>query len=125
MNAIASEKMPETVSAGAAPSAVNSQKNNSIAPVPPDPVFVLAPRSFSSIVATMLGQHPQMYGVPELELFAAETMGEWWELCTGATFPRAECVARGTAKPRRAVELTGRRAGISSESARGRAAIWL
>ena len=54
MNAIASEKMPETVSAGAAPSAVNSQKNNSIAPVPPDPVFVLAPRSFSSIVATML-----------------------------------------------------------------------
>jgi len=99
MDPIASEKMPEAVSAGAAPSAVNSQKNNSTAPVPPDPVFVLAPpRSFSSIVATMLGQHPQMYGMPELELFAAETMGEWWELCTGATFPRAHGALRAVAE---------------------------
>ena len=46
------------------------------------PVFVLAPpRSFSSVVSTMLGQHPQMYGLPELELFAAGTVGEWWKLC--------------------------------------------
>ena len=44
-----------------------------------DPLFILAPhRSFTSIVCTMLGQHPQMYGVPELNLFVTETMAEWW-----------------------------------------------
>ena len=63
------------------------------------PVFVLAPpRSFSSIVSTMLGQHPQMYGLPELELFAAETVREWWELCAGATFPRAHGALRAVAE---------------------------
>src|SRR5215831_16410513 len=46
------------------------------------PLFILAaPRSFTSVVCTMLGQHPQMYGLPELHLFGAETMGEWWEIC--------------------------------------------
>ena len=29
----------------------------------------------------MIGQHPQMYALPELHLFAAETMQEWWMLC--------------------------------------------
>ena len=63
------------------------------------PVFVLAlPRSFSSIVSTMLGQHPQMYGLPDLELFAAETVGEWWELCAEATFPRAHGALRAVAE---------------------------
>jgi Sulfotransferase family len=63
------------------------------------PVFVLAPpRSFSSIVSTMLGQHPQMYGLPNLELFAAETVGEWWELCAEATFPRAHGALRAVAE---------------------------
>ncbi len=63
------------------------------------PVFVLAPPlSFSSIVATMLGQHPQMYGLPKLELFAAETVGEWWELCGDATFPRAHGALRAVAE---------------------------
>ncbi len=43
------------------------------------PLFVLAPpRSFTSLVSTMLGQHPQMYGFPELNLFMAETMDEFW-----------------------------------------------
>lgn len=63
------------------------------------PVFVLAPpHSFSSVVATMLGQHPQMYGLPELELFAAETVGEWWELCGQASFPRAHGTLRAVAE---------------------------
>jgi hypothetical protein len=63
------------------------------------PVFVLAPpQSFSSIVATMLGQHPQMYGFPELELFAAETISEWWDLCSEATFPRAHGALRAVAQ---------------------------
>lgn len=41
------------------------------------PVFVLAPpRSFSSVVAAMIGQHPQLYGLPELHLFTSDTVGE-------------------------------------------------
>lgn len=40
------------------------------------PVFLLAPaRSFSSVIVTMLGQHPQLYGFPELRLFRAERVG--------------------------------------------------
>ena len=46
----------------------------------------------------MLGQHPQMYGLPDLELFAAETVGEWWELCAEATFPRAHGALRAVAE---------------------------
>ena len=66
---------------------------------PEQPVFVLAPpRSFSSVVSTMLGQHPQMYGLPELELFAAGTVGEWWKLCPNATFPRAHGALRAIAE---------------------------
>jgi len=43
----------------------------------PDPVIVLAaPRSFTSVVGAMLGQHPQMYGLPEVNLFVAETISE-------------------------------------------------
>src|SRR5271157_2595651 len=41
------------------------------------PVFVLAPaRSFSSVVATMIGQHPELAGLPELKLFGFRTIGE-------------------------------------------------
>jgi len=43
------------------------------------PLFILAPpRSFTSLFSTMLGQHPQMYGFPELNLFMAETLDEFW-----------------------------------------------
>jgi hypothetical protein len=42
-----------------------------------DPVIILAPpRSFTSVVCAMLGQHPQLYGLPEVNLFVAETMRE-------------------------------------------------
>ena len=38
---------------------------------------MLAPaRSFSSVVATMIGQHPQLAGLPELKLFGFRTIGE-------------------------------------------------
>src|SRR5690349_18732705 len=41
------------------------------------PLIILAPpRSFTSVVCAMLGQHPQMYGLPEVNLFVAETMLE-------------------------------------------------
>ena len=42
-----------------------------------DPLIILAaPRSFTSVVCAMLGQHPQMYGLPELNLFVAGSMRE-------------------------------------------------
>ncbi len=44
---------------------------------PRDPVMILAPpRSFTSVIAAMLGQHPQLYGMPELNLPVADTMRE-------------------------------------------------
>lgn len=41
------------------------------------PLIILTPmRSFSSVVCAMLGQHPQAYGLPEVNLFIADTVGE-------------------------------------------------
>jgi len=41
------------------------------------PLFILcAPRSFTSLLAAMLGQHPEAYGVPELNLFVEDTLQE-------------------------------------------------
>src|SRR5436190_8330718 len=49
-----------------------------------NPVIILAPpHSFTSVVGTMLGQHPQMYGLPEVNLFVAETMREREGLIAG------------------------------------------
>lgn len=43
----------------------------------PQPLFILASaRSFTSIVCAMLGQHPQAYGVPEINLFTRDTIEE-------------------------------------------------
>ncbi len=40
------------------------------------PVFILCPgRSFSSVVCGMLGQHPELYGLPETNFFVADTLG--------------------------------------------------
>lgn len=42
-----------------------------------DPLIILSPpRSFSSIVSTMIGEHPQLYGFPELHLFGGDTVEE-------------------------------------------------
>jgi hypothetical protein len=64
-----------------------------------DPLFLLGPpRSFTSVVGTMLGQHPQMYGLPETHLFGCETMAEWWRTCEEQTFPRAHGLLRAVAE---------------------------
>ncbi|WP_287129053.1 sulfotransferase [Candidatus Cyanaurora vandensis] len=43
----------------------------------PQPVFVLASaRSFTTIVSGLLGQHPQVYGAPELNLLMTPTLGQ-------------------------------------------------
>lgn len=42
-----------------------------------DILIILSPsRYFSSIISTMIGQHPQLYGFPELHLFSAESVEE-------------------------------------------------
>ena len=41
------------------------------------PLFVLAPaRSYSSVIVTMIGQHPELVGLPELKLFGHRTIGD-------------------------------------------------
>src|SRR5262245_875259 len=63
------------------------------------PVFILAPpRSFTSIVCAIIGQHPDMYGLPELNLFNTATMVEWWKLGDKATFPRVDGALRTIAE---------------------------
>jgi hypothetical protein len=50
----------------------------------PQPIFILgAPRSFTSIICAMLGQHPETYGVPELNLFITENLGQLLRELTG------------------------------------------
>lgn len=47
------------------------------------PLFILAPpRSFTSVVCAMIGQHPQLYGLPEVNLFGGGTYGSnrWYSL---------------------------------------------
>ena len=39
-------------------------------------IILSPPRSFSSVISTMIGQHPQLYGFPELHLFGAESVEE-------------------------------------------------
>jgi len=39
-----------------------------------NPLFILAPpRSFTSVMCGMIGQHPEMYALPEVNLFAADS----------------------------------------------------
>jgi Sulfotransferase family len=54
-------------------------------PLPcPRPLVVLSPpRSFTSVISTMLGQHPDTYALPETNLFSAATVREWWQLRDG------------------------------------------
>ena len=43
------------------------------------PLFLLAPpRSFTSLINAMIGQHPQAFGLPELCLFNVEKLKELW-----------------------------------------------
>jgi Sulfotransferase family len=41
-------------------------------------VILAPPRCFTTLVSAMLGQHPQMYGLPETYLFTAPTIRKWW-----------------------------------------------
>lgn len=46
-----------------------------------DPLFILAPpRSFTTVMCAMIGEHPQMLGLPETNLFARDSYVELGEL---------------------------------------------
>jgi hypothetical protein len=65
----------------------------------PAPVFILAPpRSYTSLACAMLGQHPQMYGLPELHLFSAEWMRGWWRMCSRGQWWRMHGALRAVAE---------------------------
>ena len=64
-----------------------------------EPVFILAaPRSFSSVVCAMLGQHPQMYGLPETHLFGDEVLEQWLRRSSNETYPMAHGLLRAVAQ---------------------------
>lgn len=43
------------------------------------PLFLLAPpRSYTSVINAMIGQHPQTYGLPELNLFNVDKVMDLW-----------------------------------------------
>lgn len=43
------------------------------------PLFLLAPpRSYTSLINAMIGQHPQAFGLPELNLFNVEQLKDLW-----------------------------------------------
>jgi hypothetical protein len=64
-----------------------------------DPLFILAaPRSFSSVVGAMLGQHPQMFGLPETHLFGDETMEQWWARGSQESYQMAHGLLRAVAQ---------------------------
>src|SRR3954469_9509595 len=45
--------------------------------IAPAPLMIMSPpRSFSTIACAMLGQHPELYGFPELNLFECGTVAE-------------------------------------------------
>lgn len=65
----------------------------------PPPLFILAPpRSFTSIACAMLGQHPQLYGLPETHLFCEETMSARAARVTRATYPMGHGLLRAVAE---------------------------
>jgi hypothetical protein len=64
-----------------------------------DPLFILAaPRSFSSVVFGMLGEHPQMHGLPETHLFSEETMDGWLSRASRETYAIEHGLLRSVAQ---------------------------
>jgi hypothetical protein len=46
-------------------------------------VILAPPRSFTTVMSAMLGQHPQLYGIPETYLFTCDSVDEWATLYRG------------------------------------------
>ncbi|BCY09667.1 sulfotransferase [Actinoplanes sp. L3-i22] len=64
-----------------------------------EPLFVLAPPcTFSWAVCAMLGQHPDLYALPELHLFTTETLAEWLAVCERQSFEMDHGLVRAVAE---------------------------
>jgi len=64
-----------------------------------EPLFILAPPcTFSWTICAMLGQHPQMYALPELHLFSTETMAAWLHACSHESYQMDHGLARVVAE---------------------------
>jgi len=60
-------------------------------PAAPAPVFLLAPpRCELATVFETLGQHPQVYCLPQTHLFSAPTVAAWWRMCSRSSFHTME-----------------------------------
>lgn len=57
-----------------------------------------APRSFTTIVSNMLGQHPDMYALPETNLFSAADLAGWWQRSTQVQFRMTDGLRRAVAQ---------------------------
>src|ERR1700722_14070084 len=63
------------------------------------PLFIFAlPRSFTSLVGAMLGQHPQMFGMPETHLLCERTVGAWLERAAREPWPMSHGLVRAVAQ---------------------------
>ncbi len=84
------------------------------------PLFILCSgRSFSSVVCGMLGQHPELYGLPEMNFFVADTIGgafDWFHQAGPGNHHRLDGLARAIAQLH---------SGEQSETALQRAWQWL
>jgi Sulfotransferase family len=90
---------PDPTVPGGAARRVRCAAGNLAAGEMADPLFILAaPRSFSSVITAMLGQHPQMFGLPETHLFGDETMELWWARASGETYQMAHGLLRAVAQ---------------------------
>jgi len=84
-----------------------------------EPLFILCPgRSFSSVVCAVIGQHPQCYGLPELNLFLGDTLGEAMQVYT-----KSAVGGTGFAGLRRTVAQI--HAGVQTEATVAEAEAWI
>jgi hypothetical protein len=85
------------------------------------PAFVAAPaRSHSSVIVTMLGQHPQLHSFPELILFRGERVGDLLEMAARDTLMPLKVKMAGLLRA-----LAEEHEGKQSEESVARALVWL
>jgi hypothetical protein len=75
--------------AGTGPDPVQQSVRDASALVPAPLILLAPPKSFNSVISAMLGQHPQLYSAPDLNLFAVESLRELAALCA-FTNPRQQ-----------------------------------
>jgi len=66
---------------------------------PAPPVFLLAPpRSFTSVLTSMLGQHADLYALPETNLFVTYELWQWWRIHGRGERPAGHGLLRAVAE---------------------------